>query len=481
MDLEGGGFDLALYARVLKRRGPLLFIPLVMLTVILGAGSLMLKNIYGVEASVVVRQEADTAEGLAVKTQITQQLGGVVQELRQASVQKAIYDQVRRAKPGLTLQDALLAWQGNLKIESTQKEKDLIVTFSYKDGPAAYAVAVVNAFADAFVKRGNQLVSGALDVSVEFVGEQLESQRKRLADLEEQQRRLEKRLTGDLGEFAASTGDESLAKTLSSRLGDNQTKLDTLDGTLASQQAQAAYLRAELAKTPPTLEAKAGEAPSADSVIGTLARMLLEAKTRKVQLQSRYTAHHPEVEATNEQIRDLEQRLAQAKRSGETAAAAPNPNYDSLKRELVTLEGQLRANQAQRAQLAGSSDRLRRAQVNLPQSERELTRIAAEAKAVRTTYETLLQRQQSLDLNKNFEEGRNVSRFDLRAATTVPPPLKVWPKRGKYLMMGFVGGLFIGLGFVLLAEYLDHSIRSNSDLRRWLDAPVLAVLPRAPR
>jgi uncharacterized protein involved in exopolysaccharide biosynthesis len=472
------GFDLALYVRILRRRAPLLLIPFTMLTVVVGAGSFTLKNIYRVQATVVVRSEQDPAKGLAVESNITQQLGGVIQALSQPSAQKLVYEKTRHASPGLSLADAIEGYTETLRIASQEQQKDLIVTFTFTAGPAAYALEVVNAFAQEFVRLGDRLVANSLDVSVSFVQEQLTAQRKRLADLEEQQQRVEANLASDLGDMASMSAAQGLGKFISDRLGENQTQIDKISVNISSLEAQAAYVRSQMAALPATIEGKANE--SFDVTEQTLSRLVQEARGKRAELLARYTEQHPEVLAVNEQLRDLEQRLHGARR-GASRNTVANPAYETLRRDLITTEGQLRAAQAERAQLQATNQRLRRVANAVPATERELQRIRDEQNAVRSTYERLLQRRQNLDLNQSFEEGRDTGRFELRPAGNMPPPEKVWPNRPKYLIIGMLGGFLIGLGFVLLAEYLDHSVRSASDLRRWVDVPVLGVLPRLPR
>ncbi len=474
------GFDLQLYWQVLRRRAPLLLIPVVVLTGILGLGTFLMPNIYRTTAQVVVRAEQDPVKGLAVQTEMTQQLGGVLQSLGQPGAQKELFDRLEAEAPaGLTLQDALADFHQNLQILRREEGTDLLVEFDYEGTPEKYAVAVVNEFAEEFRRRGTRLVAESLAVSLEFVDDQLDGYRQRLTGLDERERQVQHRLTAELGDLVPATAPEGVGKHASDRLTATDVDLEKLTLEISSLEAQTSFLRAQLARTPATLEVRAAE--RGDTTEAELERLLAEAQAKLTGAQMQYTAKHPQVVMLTEQVADLQQRLKAARnRRGAERSDVANPAYESLQRELMMAESQLELQRSQRSTMATRRDKLRQISAAVPQFEEELGRIAEERAALKTVYQSLLQRKQSLELNQSFETDRNTGRFDIARAGGVP--LKpVRPNRPKYVLMGLMAGLFLGFSFMLLAEYLDHGIRSQDALRRYIDAPLLAVLPRDPR
>lgn len=473
-------FDVELYWRVLRRRGWLLAIPVVLLTAILGLGSLLLPSIYFTQAQVVVRQEQDPLKGLAVETQITQQLGGVIQSLKRPSLQKAIFERLEASRPpGLTLENALTDYRDHLRIDSRKVDNDLIVDFLYTGTPEKYAVDVVNAFAEQFQADGTTLVDSSLTTSLDFVDEQLQQYRVRLKKLDEEELRLQGQLAKDLPEVGPATVTEGLDKVIADRLAADRAEIEKLNLEIDSQQAQVTFLRTQLERTKRTLALRSGE--GAGAAQAELERLLGEARARRVALLTRYTESHPDIIALGEQIRELERRRQELAAGADAPTTdISNPQYESLERDLFTADAALQAMRARRAQLTERSDRLAKAAARLRGILEELRRIQSERAALSSTYEGLLARKQNLELNQSFESGRNTGRFEVRRAGGVPlKPIR--PNRRKIAVLGFLAGLFIGISFVLLAEYLDHSVRSPEDLRRYIDAPILAVLPRAPR
>jgi uncharacterized protein involved in exopolysaccharide biosynthesis len=472
------GFDVGAYWRVLHRRLPLLLIPLVVLTGIVGLGSLRLPDEYLIKATVVVRNGQEVTKGLSAEDQITQQLGGIIQTLYQPSSLKRIYETVKSQRPGLTLDFAVADYQKALQIVSTEQGQDLIVDFTYRGGPANYGIAVVNACAEEFRRRGDELVSSSLDVSVGFVQEQLAQHRKRLADLVAQEQQITARLSSDLGDMAPQAEDPALLKEVTDRIASNDAAVQRDTVNIASLEAQTSFIRSQLASTKATLDTTVAPSATETALISRLA----DVRTQRAELVGRYTEHHPDVLALDREIRGLEQQLATAhKEATKASPPQPNPAYDSLRHDLVPLEAQIEATRAEKAEMQASTDHLRRVAANLPDTLKELARLHDDQDAVRKTYDDLLARRQSLDLNQSFEEGHASGRFDMRLAGNVPPPKPIYPNRAKFALVGLFAGLLLGVGFMLLAEYLDHSIHGTSDLRRWIDAPLLAVLPRTHR
>jgi capsular polysaccharide biosynthesis protein len=63
------------------------------------------------------------------------------------------------------------------------------------------------------------------------------------------------------------------------------------------------------------------------------------------------------------------------------------------------------------------------------------------------------------------------------ADPAVPIPIPVAPKTATNTAIAVVLGLLVGGGLAFLLEYLDDSLRSEEDVRRVLDLPVLGVIP----
>lgn len=58
------------------------------------------------------------------------------------------------------------------------------------------------------------------------------------------------------------------------------------------------------------------------------------------------------------------------------------------------------------------------------------------------------------------------------------PRWPVRPRRALNLVLGLIGGLAFGIGFVFLQEYLDSSLKTPEDITRHLNLPTLGIVPK---
>ena len=62
-----------------------------------------------------------------------------------------------------------------------------------------------------------------------------------------------------------------------------------------------------------------------------------------------------------------------------------------------------------------------------------------------------------------------------RAIVPINP---ISPNKKLNLAIAFFLGLMISVGIVFLLEYLDSTIKTESDVEKYLDLPVLGVIPK---
>ena len=99
--------------------------------------------------------------------------------------------------------------------------------------------------------------------------------------------------------------------------------------------------------------------------------------------------------------------------------------------------------------------------------------LAREVKSIEGPYETVSRRIEEIDINRMGGQGENV--FIIAKASL--PTIKSWPSKAKNLMVAFIlaGGLAVGLCFFL--DYMDTTVKGDSDVKRLLRSKVLAGIP----
>jgi uncharacterized protein involved in exopolysaccharide biosynthesis len=78
----------------------------------------------------------------------------------------------------------------------------------------------------------------------------------------------------------------------------------------------------------------------------------------------------------------------------------------------------------------------------------------------------------------NIEDSLDVSNIRITEEAVTPlAPIK--PKKKQNILIGAILGLMTGIGFSFLWEYLDRTIRTEDDVQKYLELPVLSVIPEA--
>ncbi|HIE53406.1 MAG TPA: hypothetical protein EYP85_16765 [Armatimonadetes bacterium] len=474
-------FDLTEYWRFVRRRKAFLLLPVLLLPLMTLLGAMVMPRIYLLKAQVIVREEQEPLEGMAVEARITQQLGGIVTIIRSPSSQTQIARQLLKEWPEKGPLIRLLEdFQDHLLIREKREEREVVIEIAYLGTPQEYVAAVVNAFADAIVEQGTQLIRAALQQSIEFVEEQLRQYQKKLRQLDEEEQQLKTQMAEQLGEEAPISSLEGLRQFVSRQLAQDEAELRRLRLELMAARSQKAALEAQLERLEPVIEEVT--TGRANLAVANIEGQLAETRAELAAQLKLYTEKHPRIIELQAKIEELEKQLEETRRQTEETGerkTTPNPAYVEVQDKIRAAEGQIAYLSTQEAQVRSSVEKWRRIVPQLPAFEQQLKRITEERTAYQERYSTLLDRHLALTINQQFEESRDTGRFQVHRPGNVPRrPVSPNPK--KLAVFSLLGGLVIGVSFALLAEYFDHSVRTTEDLHRYLDAEVLAVLPRLP-
>lgn len=113
---------------------------------------------------------------------------------------------------------------------------------------------------------------------------------------------------------------------------------------------------------------------------------------------------------------------------------------------------------------------------NEPGNELELARLTGELEENRRLLESFRSQMVASDLQQAVETT------DLGLRVTIIDPAQLpldpaWPKTQKILVLALLMGPLVGIGFALLAEVVDPTLRSLEDIQRIAPEPVLGTLP----
>ena len=155
---------------------------------------------------------------------------------------------------------------------------------------------------------------------------------------------------------------------------------------------------------------------------------LLDAQQQRKELETRFTAQHPSMQALDNQIQ-------------------------ALQKEINGLDGKAKT---------------------LPATQQDLLRLTRDVKVNSELYTNLLNSFQQLRLVKEGKVG-NVRIVD----TAVAPEWPIKPRRSQILAMSGMLGLLAGLGLAFLRNSLKPGIRSADELEQALGLHVFATVPKS--
>ena len=264
-----------------------------------------------------------------------------------------------------------------------------------------------------------------------------------------------------LGGGAAATGSQTGAGAGSggSRGGLVEDKLQELTTKLTATKADRMRLEGELKQVE-----DAGE--NVDALLAVLSissaptvadrrRDVAQAEASVATLSQRYKEKHPKMLAARAALTEAKAALKRA------ALAQPAVLKNTIEEALATEKNlTVAAKEQEKAALA-----LNKAAIGYQE-------LARQAETDRALYESVLRQIKDTNLTKDAQTT---------AVTIVEhspvPRVPVSPSVPKAILLGLLGGLSVGLGFVYVSDLLDRSIKTVDQAETTLALPVLAAVP----
>lgn len=313
---------------------------------------------------------------------------------------------------------------------------DVIVTAKSPDKAALLANAIAQAY---LADQASARAQAATDAS-KAITARLDEQRKRVQQAE--------------NAVEAYKSANNMVMAAGNLVSDQE--LTELNTQLSAAQSRTATLKAQvdqMRKQSGTADATSEAMRS--SVISSLRSQEATLVDQVSQLGTELGPRHPSMIAALQQLRDTRQLIARELGRIQTATET---DYERAVANQQALETKV-------ASLKNKSLDTDQASVRLRELQRDL-------EAVRSVYATYLQRAQET------REQINVDSTNARVISdAMPAQKKSWPPLGLLLFGAVFGGLGLGTGLALIAEYSSPTVLSSAQMQFTIDAPVLGILP----
>jgi polysaccharide biosynthesis transport protein len=338
-----------------------------------------------------------------------------------------------------------------------------IIDVSTEAHQATIAEGVTNNLMSLYIAQDTKWRTGDIDESIKYAISELNKAEKDWRDasikLDNYQQRVK------LTDYATQL------QTSNSALAELQKKEDAFISDLSGLTASIAALNKELSKLPRTITNDKSETNVAN-------RDLI--KQEIIKQQAIYEANlqffkpdHVKMKALQKQIDQLKADLAAQPENVVSKQVVTNPEVRIIEEKLHNLEAQ-RAGMV--ATLAGVRGQKQKAEADLRKmSSYQYTQAALKqaAEIAQNKHKMMSDKLDNLKLRK-IALPKAVR--ELTRATINPTPVR--PNRMLIIVMSAVAGMFLGVCFALLQEFLDDRVNAPDDARRVMGVPALGYIPR---
>ena len=312
---------------------------------------------------------------------------------------------------------------------------------------ALLANTIANVYMEQRISEQQSLVSKGVDQMVDDVKKQEEAVSQ--AYVEASRLRTESNIVDPNPDSLDNSGRVEDSSVISNQQKVNDTRSEV--ATLRSRVAELDRLKSE------DLMRAAGQLNLNDPIIEQKLPVYQSAQADKARmLNSGLGVNHPDVKAVQAEIDTIEGQLRK--------------QIDSIRKGLAT-------------QLAIAEDSLKAIESNLTNSQTEQqTKKTASARYLDAKYKYIEERK-LLETAKSRLSSESMERTMPRNAAFVrdlaePALFPSKPNVTLNMTLGVAAGLVLGISLAFFVEYLDTSVKTMDDVEKYVDLPVLAVIPQ---
>ena len=336
------------------------------------------------------------------------------------------------------------AFLSRLTVEPVRNSRLVYIRFEAKD--PKLAAQIVNALAQAYIDQGMEAKLQASQNAVKWLDDRIQEERKKVekAEFKLQSYKEKYDIITDFSSDSENITAQKLAE-LNSRVVEAETR---------RVEAQTRYEQTKRLINQPGM---------LDSIPAILNNTLIQGiKTDEVNLSKRfselskkYGPKHPQIVALKAEMKTLDRR-----RKAE------------IKKVINSLKNEYEVSLARENSVKYALTKIKKEALSLNKKAIEYGVLKRETESTRQMYDLLIKRFKETALTEDIKTG-NVRIID-RAEI---PENQLKPKKKLNLLLALIVGLTLGIGLAFFLEYMDNTIKTPDDVKRFLKVPYLAPIP----
>jgi uncharacterized protein involved in exopolysaccharide biosynthesis len=351
-----------------------------------------------------------------------------------------------------------------LKITAVEKTNDITVSYRALEDPQ-FVYGVMNSLATFYMEK--HLAVNRASGSLDFFTSETEKYRKALADSETK--------LAAFGVDAGVAAPDVVRSYMAQELATFEGALDQARQGTVSDQERVKEVQSQMATTTPRSPTQSVTSPPI-YLLQALGSNLLAAQLKRTQLLLKYDPSYPLVREADEEVAAAQGAISEANKTqylDETTDR--DPTYELLREDIARTNADLATQSSTAGAVQHSIKTIKEQLVDLDQKAIKQSDLIREAKADEANY--------LLYLSKR-EQARTLDALDRDRVANVsiasPPMMPALPAFSPMLVfgIGFFLAMFLSIGGAFVADYLDTSFRTPSEVTDILSVPVLASVPR---
>jgi Uncharacterized protein involved in exopolysaccharide biosynthesis len=468
------------YFGILKRRGWMIAVPAILLTLIGFGLTFVVTPQYVSQTLILVEQQKVPDEYVkpVIEEDLTARLASMKEQILSRSRLEPIIERFNLYGTKKTsMDDRIDQTRKNIDIKPIHSEMARTgglpgFFISFRDSDPHTAQLVCGEIASLFVTANLNARAQSAEGTTDFLKGQLADAKRNLDDQDAKLAAFQSKYMGRL------PGEESPNMSMLTSL---NTQLDAATQALARMEQDKSYMESMLAQQQSMstqVSERGGSSPSAQQA------QLQALQSEEVDLTRRYTDDYPDVVAVRRKIKELQAQIAAAPAPAPTSAATPasttpnrndSPGVQQLRAQLRSIDQGITAKRHEQAMIQNQvrvyQDRIS----SSPLVQEEYKNITRDYQTAQAFYDELLKKMNQSKMATDLERRQQGEQFSVMDQPNLPDG-PFFPRRGVFVGAGLAGGLILGIMLVAWREYRDTAMRSERDVWAFTKLPTLGVI-----